>query len=353
MQGGGDCKKVIFEKFSSGIQTKKDKICIQLNEENLENIIYDFKNLNTQEIKQKYKVEDSGDWSVQSAKKDIENNQGKIQKIAYRPFDTQFTFYTKKQGFLGRPSFDTMQHFLQGENLGLCFPKIVLNPNFDYGLVIDTIAEGCLGGKNTGSETCIAPLYQYKHENDLQKLEKIPNFTENFKKFCKENKILKHKSPEQILAFIYANLFSLKYRKTYLEYLKIGFPRINFEVDLKIFESFEKIGQELLELHLFKKIPQNSKITLKFLNPKEKPSFKISAMKERFVQDRLYLNENLVIENLSKEVWEFKIGGHEVLKSFLKYRKDYEMSKDETEHLLNICKVVEKTLILQERLENL
>ncbi|ARJ57341.1 type ISP restriction/modification enzyme [Campylobacter cuniculorum] len=351
----GDCK-TIFENFSSGISALRDKICIHLNINSLKETLENFKNLEVKDIREKYQVTDSRDWGVERAKQDVKKNQGTIQKIAYRPFDFRYTYmHENSKGFLGYPCYDTMQHFLWGENLGLCFPKTTLNPNFDYGLALNTIADRSLGGKNTGSETYIAPLYRYESTlgEHLQELEKVPNFTQNFKDFCKNNELLKDKSPEDILAFIYANLFNPNYRKNHLEYLKSGFPRINFEVDLESFNALIKYGKELLDLHLFKTIPQDSKITLDFLDEKQKQSLKIEAVKERWRENKLYLNENLVIKGVSKEIMEFKIGGYEVIKSFLKYRKDYEMSKDETMHLLNICKVLEKTLALQKNLEEI
>lgn len=113
-------------------------------------------------------------------------------------------------------------------------------------MAVNTIVDRAFGGCKTGSKTCIAPLYLY--END----EKIPNFTSEFLAYKENHKILKDKISEEILYFIYVNLYSLKYREKYLEYLKTGFSRINFEVDEKTFDKFIKFGKELVNLHLFK-----------------------------------------------------------------------------------------------------
>ncbi|EAK5821328.1 DNA methyltransferase, partial [Campylobacter coli] len=241
-------KKSIFLNYNSGIETQKDNIAIQLMKNKMEETLKDFSNLNSVDLVKKYDLKDSRDWKISNSVNAIKNNLGKIERIAYRPFDLRWTFYTNKsKSFIAYPRYEVMQHFLDKENLGLCFPKICLNSIFDYSMVINTIADRALGGCKTGSETCIAPLYLYVNN------EKIPNFTSEFLAHKENHKILKDKSPEEILYFIYANLYNPRYREKYLEYLKTGFARINFEVEQKTFDDFATLGKKLVELHLFKR----------------------------------------------------------------------------------------------------
>lgn len=201
-------KKSIFLNYNSGIETQKDNIAIQLMKNKMEETLKDFSNLNSVDLVKKYDLKDSRDWKISNSVNAIKNNLGKIERIAYRPFDLRWTFYTNKsKSFIAYPRYEVMQHFLDKENLGLCFPKICLNSIFDYSMVINTIADRALGGCKTGSETCIAPLYLYVNN------EKIPNFTSEFLAHKENHKILKDKSPEEILYFIYANLYNPRYRK--------------------------------------------------------------------------------------------------------------------------------------------
>ncbi|HED6010754.1 TPA: N-6 DNA methylase, partial [Campylobacter coli] len=105
-------KKSIFLNYSSGIQTEKDNIAIQLNKQSMENVLKDFKNLTKEENVKKYNLDNS---IILNTLTQYENNTGFISKIHYRPFDIQWTFYSEKQGFLGRPRYKTMQHFLDKE----------------------------------------------------------------------------------------------------------------------------------------------------------------------------------------------------------------------------------------------
>lgn len=340
-------KKAIFLNHNSGIQTEKDNIAIQLNKKDMENVLSDFKNLTKEEIIKKYNLKNLDNSIISDTLTQYKNNTGFISKIHYRPFDTRWTFYSEKQGFLGRPRYDIMQHFLDKENLGLCFPKICLNSIFDYSMAVNTIVDRAFGGCKTGSETCIAPLYLYIND------EKIPNFTSEFLAYKEKHEILKDKSPEEILYFIYANLYDPKYRTKYLEYLKTGFARINFEVDENTFNEFVKFGKELIRLHLFKKNLQDE-IDFIFLKKDKKTNFKIKKYqeKDRFIDNKIILNEDLAISPISAEIWQFTIGGYQVIKQWLKYRNDYECSKEELEHLLKMCKIIKETVRIQKEIND-
>ncbi|STO96613.1 adenine specific DNA methyltransferase [Helicobacter canis] len=358
--------KAIFIEYNSGIKTSNDDLATRYTKDGVEILLKDITELEIESIATKYKIQNpyKTDWDLRKIKQKImadNDKESKIHQIAYRPFDTRYTYYTGKQGFIGRPRFSIMKHFLLGENLGLCFPKTSYNENFDYGLVLNTIGDVALGGKNSGSETYIAPLYRYEQttgDDDKQThtLEKLPNFTESFKAYCQTHKILKSKSPEQILHFIYANLFHPRYRAKYAQYLRIGFPRINFEVSKESFEALESIGRELAELHLLRKIPQDSSIELDFRNePKNNPSYTIQKLnaKNRFVDSMLILNDDLCIKGVDTAVYDYTIGGYKVIEKWLSYRNDYTCSKLELEHLESICKILKRTIALQKELEQI
>ncbi|EPI2076750.1 type ISP restriction/modification enzyme [Campylobacter upsaliensis] len=335
-------KRAIFGIYSSGIATERDNIAIQLNERAMRQVLEDLKILKKDEILQKYRLKNLDETIISKtlAEYEAKDNPAHITKIAYRPFDTQYTLYSSRQGFLGRPRFETMQHFLSGENLGLMFQN---------GIHQDIFIVGYIGeGNFLSARTYITPLYLYDIEG------KTPNFTPEFKACKAKHKILKDKNEEQILAFIYANLYNPKYRSKYLEYLKIGFPKVSFEVSQKEFERFEKLGSELIKLHLMQEIPQDE-IDFIFLKESKKPNFKIAKYqeKERFVENKIILNEDLAISPIGAEIWNYTIGGYQVLKQWLKYRKDYVCTKEELEHLLKICKILKKTIEIQGKLSEI
>ena len=342
-------KKAVFLHCGIGNMFGRDKICIHLNEKSLKQTKQDFKALSVEKLKNKYTLQDSRDWSVERAKEDIlenyENLQDKIIKITYRPFDERWSFFTgKSKGFWGTPS-SLNKHVLAKENLGLCLSKYC-QKFFDTPL----ISEGITDMHYNGSGCYIAPIYLYEKQENKEI--KIPNFTDEFLSYKKKHQILKDKSPEAILSFIYANLYHPKYRKKYLEYLKIGFARVNFEVSEKEFKRLENLGNKLIKLHLMQEIPKDN-MDFIFLKENKKANFLIKKYpeKERFIENKIILNEDLAISPVSPEIWDYTIGGYQVIKQWLKYRSDYECSKEELEHLLKMCKVIKETINLQKELD--
>ena len=262
----------------------------------------------------------------------------------------------KTGGFCGYPRFETMRHFL-GENLGLCFPKVRLSPEANYGLVVNSLADIKFGGAKTGTETYIAPLYIYKHEQSLEKQEAVPNFTREFAEFKGASELLRGKTPEQILAYIYARLYAPRYRERYLEYLKIGFPRVNFSVSADEFDAFERLGQRLLRLHLGREGAPNGGIRLEFRQNADKnnTNFVLEKMSEkaRFVGDAIILNRDLQVRGVSESVWGYSIGGYLVLKQWLKYRVGKALSQNELEHFVEIARILKETIAVQGELNEL
>lgn len=339
-------KRAVFSGYSSGVKSRNDNLLIQLNFSKIKKMVEDMQKLSEIDIIKKYNPAKS--WRVEEQRINFKNAKDKdFLKIAYRPFDTQFIFYPLDKINKIIPRGDDrkllMEHFLSGRNLGLCFSKDCQN-------FFDTIF---ISGEITdihynGSQCYITPLYLYNIQG------KIPNFTPEFLAYKAKHKILKDKNEEQILAFIYANLYNPKYRSKYLEYLKIGFPKVSFEVSVKEFERFEKLGSELIKLHLMQEIPQDE-IDFIFLKESKKPNFKIAKYqeKERFVENKIILNEDLAISPIDAEIWNYTIGGYQVLKQWLKYRKDYVCTKEELEHLLKICKILKKTIEIQKALDEI
>ena len=78
---------------------------------------------------------------------------------------------------------------------------------------------------------------------------KKPNITS--KVFEQLEKAYKKKpTPEQILHYCYAVLYSNIYREKYAEFLKIDFPRVPFTSDYNLFLQMAELGEELGQLHL-------------------------------------------------------------------------------------------------------
>jgi hypothetical protein len=401
----------IFEVYNSGVTTERDStevgdfaICNEKNR--LKQILEDFKSLNINNLREKYKIKDNRDWKLADiydsfAKR--ENLENYIKPISYRPFDARYTdFALGNEPSLGTYlRKETMQHLLKSENQGLVFERGSGITDWKHIFVSDNIIDCHL----TGSKSYFAPLYLYqeeKHDENAEALDglqnsfvKIPNFKKEFVEFitAKFGKV----SPEAILGFIYASMHSPSYRTKYLELLKIDFPRVNFEVSKDQFEKLAEIGQDLIDAHLLKKIPQTeNKIDLyapDFDNvvvekvrydealqrvylaetTMSKPSVEATTVSPNSTVETItdrqnspveagFIRQNIqngkqelsstYFEIISPAVWNYKIGGYQVLDKYLKARKDRVLSHQEIQHIKDTVKVIQWTLeVVQNKLK--
>ncbi|MEO6132220.1 MAG: type ISP restriction/modification enzyme, partial [Saprospiraceae bacterium] len=155
----------------------------------------------------------------------------------------------------------------------------------------------------------------------------------------------KKPTPEQILYYCYAVLYSNIYREKYAEFLKIDFPRIPFTSDYKLFLDIAALGEELTGLHLLKSKLLNRPIT-KYNgfgeDLIEKPIFHEASK-------RVFINKMKFFEGITNEVWEYHIGGYQVMEKYLKDRKGHQMSDPAT-----YCKIatsIAETIKIQKRID--
>ena len=348
----------IFLNFSTAISTNNDKFCIHYSEKELVELYDDCRTLKEDEIRIKYSVkEDSRDWVLSSAMQDFVHNFNPI-KISYKPFDFRFTSYSTN-GFIAYPRPNTSKHVIR-DNLSIYFTKqVILQDNkFTHAFIGESLCDNrfMLSNKNLAN---IAPLYLY-NKNELENTEeKVPNFTMKFKNLI-SSKEYSNSSPEEILSYIYAILYSPTYRDRYYEYLKIDYPKIPFTNNLDTFVKLSRIGKELIDLHLMKNIPNYEDIFLDFTSSgnSKNCSFIIKNMqsKERYKNQKIFLNDDIYISGVTEAIWNYKIGGYQVLDKWIKgssksgSRIDKELTREDFEHLIDICQIIKKTIELENNL---
>lgn len=334
----------IFKEFNSGITTEKDELIIQLNENNLNSALEDIKKLEVEEICKKYnlKISQNKINCLNQAKREVENNEGYKTIIHYRPFDFRNIYYTpSSDGCIGRPRYDIMKHFINKQNIGLAFTRLITSQNYHHTLITDKITDCHINS----SKDYIAPLYLYQ-ENSTEEFkleeEKKPNWTDYFEEFL-QNYI--SKNPREILNYIYAILYCPTYRENYKEDLKYDFPRIPFTKNKNVFDKLQNIGNELVDLHLLKKIP-NSNVGYPIAG-----EHKIDCLKYEEESGRLYINEKQYFENVKKEIYNYSIGGYNPLEKYIKARKIFTLN--DIKHLIKVIAVIERTIYLQDKIRDI
>ena len=155
-------------------------------------------------------------------------------------------------------------------------------------------------------------------------------------------------TPEEILYYIYAVLYSNIYREKYAEFLKIDFPRLPFTSNYKLFQRLTKLGNQLVDLHLMKSEHLNKPIA-KYEGGGDND--KIEKVNYSEEEQKIYINKAKYFSNISSELWNYQIGGYQVLQKYLKDRKDRAM--DDPRHYCRIVTAIAETIALQNQIDEI
>ena len=187
----------------------------------------------------------------------------------------------------------------------------------------------------------------FEPEADYGDKDKIPNIDKTV--YEKLNKTYKKKlTPEEILHYIYAVFYSNIYREKYAEFLKIDFPCVPFTADYKVFSKMADLGKQLTDLHLMKSDLLDKPVA-KYQGRSDND--KIEKIVYSPEEQRIYINKEKYFDNVSPELWNYQIGGYQVLQKYLKDRKDRTM--DDPRYYCRIVTAIDKTITLQNQIDEI
>ena len=200
--------------------------------------------------------------------------------------------------------------------------------------------------------------------------------------------------PEDILHYAYAVFHSPTYRERYAEFLKIDFPRLPLTSDRELFKALAEKGEELVSLHLMESRKLNHLITnfgVSGSNEVEKVRYVEKVTEEKKVPTgtspasvkvfnrrlpltfddevrvkiepkpepeprptgRVYINKTQYFAGIAPEVWEFQIGGYQVLHKWLKDRKGRKLNFDDFFHYQKVVVALKETMRLMGEIDEL
>ena len=356
--------KDIFQESSIGILTARDKLTIHWTAEQVHETITDFVSLSEGEAREKYGLrEDTQDWKVHLAQADLRdhpNAEQHIQPIHYRPFDTRWTYYTgQSRGFHCAPR-PIIMSYLQKENLALCTHRSLRSAiTWQHVFVANGITDGnCISNKD--GPTHVFPLYLYPNPEELGlSTERSLNFKPAFLSALSEALELPQSepfnlpegvSPEEILAYIYAVLYSPTYRERYYEFLKYDFPRIPLPQDIVHFRSLAALGQRLIDSHLLKEVaPVGSEVPVLHRFEGEGDGVVVKA---RYLDGKVWINPTQYFTDVPVAVWEYEIGAYQVCEKWLKDRKGEVLRHAEVRQYRSILVAIAETLRVVEAIDS-
>ncbi len=166
------------------------------------------------------------------------------------------------------------------------------------------------------------PLYVIGGDGHL-----VENLSLNFRTFL-DGQFDHHYTPEEIFGFVYAVLHSPTYRIRYAEFLRIDFPHVPFPATRAPFEVLSKLGWALVQAHLLRELPA-SELAIYY----GKGDHTVIAVCYSPEEEAVWINKTQFFKPVPQNVWDFHIGGYQVLEKYLKSRKGRTLTLDEVNHI--------------------
>jgi len=345
----------VFPVNSAGVKTHRDNFVINFDENVLKSKILQFRNLsvNDEILLEAFNLKNTSSWNIKEARERIssDDNWDKCFKdITYRPFDVRRIYYS--DSLIDRPRRELMRHMLEENNclvIGRQGQVVGLEHLWNLIFISENIIDTNIYYRGGG---LLLPLYIYpdKNKKDLfnqHQSKKQPNIPPSL--FERLSAIYGHKpTPEEIFYYIYGVFYSNIYRETYAEFLKIDFPRVPFTADYNLFKKMGELGKELADLHLLKS-PVLSPPVAKYQGSADNDRVEKITYKED--EQRIYINKDKYFEGIVLDVWNYHIGGYQVLNKYLKDRKGRIM--DDAPHYCRIVTALNKTINIQKKIDEI
>lgn len=370
----------VMETNNTGIITSRDKFVLGYTDEEIEKRLNDFQRISLDQARSVYKLRDVRERTLDESQKMVRTMgdfRVHFDKLLYRPFDLRSIFY--HHALVRWPVYDIMRHMHKTSNLGL----VTTRQTQDDWAALAT--ENLIGHKSLAAYdiNSLFPLYVYPEpETDQETGQKRavifdstdnwppgkdgrrPNLNPDFVHemaaklgltFVTEGTgdLAETFGPEDVFHYIYAVFHSPTYRERYAEFLRIDFPRVPLTADRALFAQLAGKGAELVSLHLMKH-PKLGQLITSF---PVKGSNEVASRHPRYVEPdeehggRVYINKKQYFEGVEPDVWEFHVGGYQVLDKWLKDRKGRELAWEDVKHYQRIVVALKETMRLIEEID--
>lgn len=267
-----------------------------------------------------------------------------IQQISYRVFDNKY--YYNDTSLLERHRLNVMKNMFYPNLAFVTVRKQAQNkPVSYYFLSNNPISNGYIR-TDTVTIDNMSPLFIYSKE--MGKTVRTPNLNPEIVKKISEKLDLPFNpdsdggetnsfAPIDLLDYIYAVLYSPKYRETYKEFLKIDFPRVPYPIDVDMFWKMVKLGGEIRKLHLMESPLLDNLMTT---YPVEGEN---EVVKPIYKNGRVYINKEQYFDGVPESAWNFYIGGYQPCQKWLKDRKGRKLSNEDIIHYQKIVVALTET----------
>lgn len=330
----------IFPKNVLGFQTHRDGFAVAFTDDEMRIRLNDLADsqYSDADIVRKYGIRDNRDWSLQDARWIARTHGvGNPKLVSYRPFDLRWAEYSGLT--MDYPRRELMDNVVGRDNITIVSPRQIGTKVWQHAFVAETPANDCLVSNRTKEASQVFPLWSYEESGKLE------NISSEFRRFVSGN-YSTHYSAQEILGYVYAILNSRTYRKTFEEFLRAEFPRIMFPRESREFEVLSGLGWSLCQGHLLRDLTRSGFADFHGTGDRVVESPRYSP-----AEHSIWINKTQSFANVPGEIWDFEIGGYQVLDKYLKSRKGRVLSLDEINHVAVIADALSFTISQMEAID--
>ena len=259
-----------------------------------------------------------------------------VIRYVYRPFDVRWLYWSDKTGLLDRPRSEYRPHIFPA-NVWIEAREREPQPEYQRGTIAREMADNFGNGLSSWF-----PLYlrddQFGQEVDGVK--RTANLSEQAQTYIESMSA----QPEDLFHHVLATLHDPAYRQANAGGLRMGWPRIPLPQSPEALSQSAQTGQRLAQLldtesNVANQLDPSIAVPTTTNNqPMQRKDFHLTAgwghyganqavmpgqgkVKRRGDVVDVYLNDRAYWRDVPIEVWEYRLGGYQVLKKWLSYRE--------------------------------
>ena len=351
----------LFRESVMGFQTHRDNFAIAFEKNVIQERLADLISTehDDEALLKKYDIRNNRDWNIHDARKrarglSLTDISEKTTLCQYRLFDLRYCFLDDV--FMDYPRMSVFKHASNRDNyvLGIGRQGRAVG---DIEWCLATISRYPMDANifRRGGVTA-APLYLYRddlyggrepnlNEEIIQRLQASTGLSFTREASGKDSDF----SPIDVFDYVYAILYSHRYREDYADELKIHYPQIPLPSGRNFFKDMADLGAKLRLLHTMEYDVDVSRYS--FIGDSHGEVKKL-AYKDGLIciNNRDYFTST---DGIPIEAWDYTIGGNQPLQKWLKDRKGRTLSPEEIDHYMRMIETIQMTIEISGQIDQI
>jgi len=323
-----------------GVVTTHDEFAISFTPQEAKRKVRDLVATATEEdARRKFRLCSQEQWNYDRAKRELAdiNLDSRLGQLLYRPFDKRWTVWDRNVAVHQR---ERVTRHMRVGNLGLVTSRLTKGEDFRHVLVTDTPVEVISLSPKTSNNGFLFPLYLFSEGRGRSE-----NLSRDFRSFI-DSRYEHHYTPEEIFGYLYAILHAPSYRSRFADFLRSDFPRVPFPEPADDFQRLSLLGWALVQAHLLREFPRRGLAAYHGTG-----DHSVEFVRYSPEDQSIAINKTQSFKPVPQAVWDFHIGGYQVLDKYLKSRKGRTLSLDEIDHVATVADTLAFTIDQMARID--